>query len=87
MGSSIAGSDEQPENATLPIDVTLPRIVTFVRLEQYANAENGIRVTPLPIVTLSRKSQLAKQPSEISATLSGMTMCLRFVQPRKADSR
>ena len=50
-------SEEQPENAEEPIEVTLSGIVTLVRLEQPKNAEEPMLVTLSGIVMLVRLVQ------------------------------
>ena len=54
---SMTGRLVQPENASLPMEVTESGMVIPVRLEQLANAEVPMVVTELPIVAFCNLEQ------------------------------
>ena len=76
----------QPENAQLPMLVTLSGRVMLLRFVQRAKAKSPMLVTLLPMVTLLRFWQSANVPLLMVVTLLGMVMMLRLSQPENASS-
>ena len=78
--------EEQPLNASSPIEVTLSGITIDFKEEQPQNAPSPIEVTLSGIMIDFKKRQLLNAYSPIEVTPSGMTMNSNEEQPLNAYS-